>query len=191
MAYDLLTNWDYSLTSSASVWAQGSVAAHLITYVLAQVLIVMFAAVLYYLWRRPEPVAGRIDRHSAKKAVIIALISVVAAVALKTLLSSVWMRERPFLAHPDITAFSFSVDPPSFPSVHTMIAFAVAYSLYLSGYRRLGFWMLVLAVFVAFGRVAAGVHYPTDVLGGALIGMASAWYFHRESSTLKRYLPDH
>jgi undecaprenyl-diphosphatase len=190
MAFTFISDLDYHLSLAATKWAESTPATHLFVYICAQVLIVTYLAALYFLWRKPEPVAGKIDRHSAKKAVILAIVVVVAAVALKTLISGFWLRPRPFLTHSDLAYFTFSVDPPSFPSGHTMIAFAIAYSLYLSGYRRLGFWLLIVAVFVAFGRVASGVHYTTDVLGGAFIAILTTWYFHRESSTLKRYLPD-
>ncbi|MDO5406748.1 MAG: phosphatase PAP2 family protein [Eubacteriales bacterium] len=61
----------------------------------------------------------------------------------------------------------------SFPSGHTSAGFAVAAALLLSG-SRLGIPTLVLAVMIAFSRLYLYVHFPTDVLAGALLGIAAA-----------------
>ncbi|MFA6429574.1 MAG: phosphatase PAP2 family protein [Patescibacteria group bacterium] len=83
-------------------------------------------------------------------------------------------RVRPFRVVEGITAL---IPPPysvhSFPSSHTTIAFAIAMSLALAR-PRLGVVAFIMAGLVGFGRMAVGVHYPTDVLAGALLGMCSA-----------------
>jgi len=56
----------------------------------------------------------------------------------------------------------------SFPSTHTLVAFALATALWKKPYR----WLYVLfAAFVAFTRVYLGVHVLMDVIGGALLGI--------------------
>ncbi len=61
----------------------------------------------------------------------------------------------------------------SFPSDHASLAFAMAFSVvFLRPF--LGSVLLVMAAAVAWGRVFAGLHYPVDVLGGALAGMVWA-----------------
>ena len=59
-----------------------------------------------------------------------------------------------------------------------------------SGLRRTGSVLVAVACFIGFSRVAAGVHYPTDILGGIAVAAFSVWGVHRESSAIKRYLPD-
>ncbi len=61
----------------------------------------------------------------------------------------------------------------SFPSGHAATSFAGAttLALYAPRYRR---WFFGLAVLIAFSRLYEGVHYPTDVLAGALLGAATA-----------------
>jgi undecaprenyl-diphosphatase len=85
-----------------------------------------------------------------------------------------WFRPRPMI---DIAAARILVDvdtaQKSFPSDHAGISFAIAWSLWKYD-RRVGAFALPLAALIAFGRVAAGVHYPTDVVAGALVGVLSA-----------------
>lgn len=61
----------------------------------------------------------------------------------------------------------------SFPSSHAVNNFAIA-TLFAFYYRRWKWWFLGWAALVALSRPAVGVHYPSDILGGALIGVAVA-----------------
>ena len=60
----------------------------------------------------------------------------------------------------------------SFPSGHTAASFASVTALYLAGEKKLWIPALVLAVLIAFSRLYLYVHYPTDVLGGIVVGLA-------------------
>jgi undecaprenyl-diphosphatase len=180
-------HFDYVVTKDLATYATTHDWAFLLTYLAAQILILVYPLVLYILWRQPE-VKG--EKHTARKAVVMAVIGVVIAFAIKGGISLFFLRDRPFIAHPDIMFMAFNLDQPSFPSGHTLVATVIATSLLWSGYYRLGGWLAVGAVVVGLGRIAAGVHYPTDVLGAMLIGVGIAWYLHREASTLRKYLPN-
>lgn len=63
----------------------------------------------------------------------------------------------------------------SFPSDHAVLFFTLATGLLFIS-RRVGLWALVYAaVFIALPRIYLGLHHPTDILVGALLGAAIAW----------------
>jgi undecaprenyl-diphosphatase len=108
-----------------------------------------------------------------RRAVLSAGVSAVAALAVAQLIGSLWDRARPYEAHPSAHLLLTPSPDPSFPSDHAIAAFAIAVSLLLAN-RRAGIAALIVAIVLCVARVAAGTHYPSDVVGGALIGSAAA-----------------
>ena len=105
-------------------------------------------------------------RHAAKEAGVALLIALYGALTLGQLLA----RVRPFVAEPNILRLiPLPASMYSLPSAHASAAFAMAFAIMWTK-PRAAIVPLVLAIGVAFGRVAAGVHYPSDVLAGALVG---------------------
>ena len=93
-------------------------------------------------------------------------------VTIKPLLS----RTRPWLDVPGLEALVEELDPNSFPSGHSCAAFAAAVSWRRQlPWRWAGRLAVALAVCMALSRLYVGVHYPTDVLAGSLIGCGCAW----------------
>lgn len=83
-------------------------------------------------------------------------------------------RPRPFMACQDIRACTRALDHFSFPSGHTL--HAVGFSLVLIEYfPALTLVLLPFTLLVALSRVVLGLHYPSDVLAGGLIGGLMAW----------------
>ena len=83
-----------------------------------------------------------------------------------------FMRPRPYAAIEGLVALvKMKKDPNSFPSGHTTAAFAMAMGWQLASEKK---WLKtfgwIFAVLMGFSRLYVGVHYPTDVLAGALIG---------------------
>ena len=107
----------------------------------------------------------------------LAAVSGLAAAALALIgdvvISHLWERPRPFAAHPGSHVWIHHSVDSSFPSDHASAAFAIAVSVLLLS-RRLGLLYVAGAVVIAVGRVVVGVHYLTDVLAGAAIGLAAA-----------------
>jgi len=62
----------------------------------------------------------------------------------------------------------------SFPSGHTTNSLACAWVLFRRAPKKWGVPALVLAILISLSRLYVGIHYPTDVIGGAVIGIGSA-----------------
>lgn len=88
------------------------------------------------------------------------------------ILKNIIRRERPYTTFSDITLLIKALSSYSFPSGHTSSSFAAAYVLsrYLGRY---GFLFWGIAVLMGFSRIYLFVHYPSDVLGGVLLGLLS------------------
>ena len=85
-------------------------------------------------------------------------------------------RPRPYITYPDRIEPYKLMESMSMPSGHTSLAFAAATSLSIK-YPK---WYVIApsyvwACSVGYSRMNLGVHYPSDVLAGALLGAGSAW----------------
>lgn len=113
--------------------------------------------VLAVLWRRPW--------------FFLALVTAtLAADWLSYLLRQVTGRDRPPLVYPDPKPLVALPHTGAFPSGHSASAFAAATVIAFSS-RRLAVPAYVLAALVAWSRVYVGVHWPLDVIGGAVLGV--------------------
>ena len=120
---------------------------------------------LAMLFRKPTRRAGAL----ALCAMLLGLI--VTNLTIKPLIS----RPRPWLDWP-IVPLVVENDPNSFPSGHTCAAFAAAMAWVRTlPQRRDRVIVAVMAVLMGLSRLYVGVHYPSDVLAGAVIGSLCAW----------------
>lgn len=106
-------------------------------------------------------------------------------VALKNMVA----RVRPYEQFPDILLLLERQRDFSFPSGHACSSFAAAYALYWTSEDRsrlIGVLSILLAILIAWSRLYVGVHFPTDVLCGILIGIFSAWAAGRLIWALQR-----
>lgn len=84
-----------------------------------------------------------------------------------------FIRQRPYIRHEEISNLMLPPDKFSFPSGHTAAAFAVAFSFYYF-YPVLFTPFIILASLIGISRIYLGLHYPTDVLAGLVLGFVSA-----------------
>ena len=96
-----------------------------------------------------------------------------AGVALYRFLKTRLVRERPFISHAGILCGTTPLDRYSFPSGHTLHAVSFT-MLACAHYPWLLPVLLPLALAMAASRVVLGLHYPSDVLAGAAIGVGLA-----------------
>ena len=130
----------------------------------------LFVVATFSLWILDRP--GRANRW--KVACLSGLVSAGLGLAVGQVVSHVWVRERPFDAHPLQTVLLVpGSSEPSFPSDHAIAAFAIAFSVLLVG-QRLGLVFVLAAVTIGMSRIFVGVHYPGDVAAGAFIGLLAS-----------------
>ena len=94
------------------------------------------------------------------------------------LLKNIVARPRPFDAYTEIIPLITRPTDFSFPSGHTCASFASAFAIYRCKEVFPKKWRIaamVLATLIALSRLYVGVHYPTDVLGGLIVGLFSGW----------------
>jgi len=106
------------------------------------------------------------------KVALIMLATGAAGLAIYKFLKRTFVRERPFIRHTGISLAGAPLDRYSFPSGHTLHAVAFTWQA-CAAFPELGLALVPLALAIAASRVVLGLHYPTDVLVGALLGAAS------------------
>jgi undecaprenyl-diphosphatase len=109
-----------------------------------------------------------------RRAAVAAVLSAGLALVVGKAISELVDRARPFVADPNgVHLFSKHAADAGFPSDHATAAFAIAVAILLRK-RGWGIAALAAATVLSVGRVALGVHYPSDVLAGAALGAAAA-----------------
>ncbi len=99
----------------------------------------------------------------------IMLASGAAGLAVYKFLKRTFVRERPFIRHEGISLAGAPLDRYSFPSGHTLHAVCFTWQGCIA-FPELSFALIPLALAISASRVVLGLHYPTDVLVGALLG---------------------
>ena len=117
----------------------------------------MLAAVLAFAWRRPS---------------LLLLVAAAdgAAQGISAVLKSLIDRDRPPLIYPRPEPLVHTPLTHSFPSGHATASFACA-TILARAWPRAAPAFVVLAAAIAFSRVYVGVHWPLDVIAGAVIGV--------------------
>ena len=132
-----------------------------------------------------------ISKKHRRRGVLLLSALAITTLAGEFVLKKIVCRNRPFVTEP---AFILLIPEPSgfsFPSVHTAAAFC-AVSVLWKWRRKAGAAALIPALLIAFSRMYLYVHFPTDVLGGIVLGVVCAlvtnWLFitRKNELTLKR-----
>ena len=117
----------------------------------------------------------RKDIKKASRMVIIALSAgILSRFVFTEAIRFFYNRPRPFEVLNDIYQLVVHSGGGSFPSGHAAFFFALAAGVFIF-YRWWGVLFFAFAVSISAGRVIVGIHWPSDILAGAIIGIASAY----------------
>jgi len=139
------------------------------------------------------------NRFEVRQRLILIFISVVLGrIVLVEIIRFLYHRARPFLVY-DVVQLIHPVlllgrdNDGSFPSGHAAIVFGIAASIYFYN-KKIAVWLMFFGLIIGLSRVIAGIHYLSDILGGAVVGIVSAWLieklFRRRTEALSRKLSD-
>ena len=142
----------------------------------------VFITVFWWAWFRKSAPRTEPRSQDPRETLLYSMLVCVPAVVISRLMAvGLPFRQRPInnLALHLRQAFTFDPNAVamwnSFPSDHAVLFCALATGLYLVS-RRIGWLMYIYAaIFILLPRIYLGLHYPSDILAGALLGMAAVW----------------
>ncbi|MES2930395.1 MAG: phosphatase PAP2 family protein [Patescibacteria group bacterium] len=112
-------------------------------------------------------------REKGRKIISIPLTTILgwcAATFLKFLIHS----DRPYIVFQDVHSL-FVESGYAFPSGHSATISALAFSIFFVN-KRLGYVFFAVALLIGIARIAAGVHFPVDIIGGYILGFLIAFF---------------
>ena len=126
-------------------------------------------AVLIFIWPR----RGSLIRANSSIALEVFASALVARFGVAEIIRYFYNRPRPFEVLENVHQLVKHETGGSFPSGHAAFFFALAATIFL--YRRGGGILFFLAAFaIGTGRISAGLHWPSDILGGAVVGILTS-----------------
>jgi undecaprenyl-diphosphatase len=143
----------------------------------------LLACFLWFFWVHPGA-----NRAKKREKVIITVYGTFAAIVIGRILTNIFpFRMRPVLDatmanfYPDKSVATGMIFETSMPSDHAVMFFAMATGLFLLS-KKLGFFAYLYSLFIiCFPRVYLGLHYPSDIAVGAVIGVAIMGFFSMSS----------
>lgn len=115
-----------------------------------------------------------IFKKTRRTGAVMTISMILNAIATNVVLKRVLARTRPYEIVEGLQNIIEKQSDFSFPSGHTACAFAGAVVIYIHCPKKYGIPALVFAVLIALSRLYVGVHFPTDVIGGAVVGTIAA-----------------
>jgi len=158
---------DWNLTAALNAWAGRSSLLDASAIFLAEDALVLFGLLLIALWVWPGSLH---QRRTRQRYILNAVLALTGALLTAHFLGVFFYRARPFVDHA-VTLLIAHPPDASFPSDHLTVAGVLIVALWpVLGRTR---WFLIgLSIVIGLARLFVGVHYPTDILGGFVLGAA-------------------
>jgi len=99
--------------------------------------------------------------------------AILARLVIVNIIRFFYYRPRPFIAN-QVNLLLSDEPTGSFPSGHAAFYFAISTIVFLFN-KKAGTFFLIASFLISIARVFSGIHWPSDILTGALIGIFSAW----------------
>ncbi|KKP48212.1 MAG: Bacitracin transport permease protein BCRC [Candidatus Woesebacteria bacterium GW2011_GWA1_33_30] len=132
-------------------------------------MITFLASILIWLMFFGLVVLWVVDGKIKKETVIHAIFSCLVAYGITELIKTFFPTLRPFQFNGALPLTLTTPLDGAFPSSHTAVGFALAITIFRHD-RKVGVVYLILAGLIGIARILAYVHYPIDIIGGAIIG---------------------
>lgn len=101
-----------------------------------------------------------------------------------------WFRSRPFVALDFTPLIDKSPDEASFPSGHASFYFALSTIIYMYN-KKAGILFYIASFLIVASRVFVGIHWPSDILAGAMLGILIGWILNKLFPLIKlQFLSD-
>ncbi len=138
----------------------------------------VFSLSMFGMW---FAVRNAAERAKAQYWVLVGISSIGLSNVAVVILNVLWSRTRPYVELDEIELLFYRATDPSFPANPVAIGFAAGSAAWVVN-RKYGYWLFAAGLVYGISRVYAGVFYPTDVIGGAAVGILVTWgtsYLHR------------
>jgi len=161
---------DFAITKAINAFGAGGILDYFTMLVSDYIfLILLLALIISLIWLR--------DKKKRKIVVIALFIALLLHVLITGFVmkdfvaNNVYFKERPYVAYPnEIIQLGGADTDTAFPSGHVALTIGLL-TVLVYYYRKYWPEALIFALFMAFARIHNGMHYPSDVLFGALFGI--------------------
>lgn len=166
-------NLDRSISRVLNEWGAREIflVKVLSEYLVFAVIALSLLWLLYRVYQRNAPIV--VFRHFVKDLLLqgttLLVIPVGVATAFSEVISRFYVRQRPFAVMSDIKLLVPHSADGGMPSHHMVFMASAAFMVYHFS-KKLGILLIILSLISGIARISAGIHYPSDVLAGALIG---------------------
>ncbi len=128
---------------------------------------------------------GRFLWKGIKDGALLLVGPVFVATAISEFISKIYVRQRPFVSVKGVQLLTPHAADGGMPSHHTVFMISIAYAIYMLN-KQMGILLATLTVICGFARVVAGIHFPSDIIVGLVIGIAATSVTTRGLAPLRR-----